>query len=188
MISPQSMFPPLPRQYSRGRRRGLPRLAGKMSPKATVASRAATPVGGLSDYPLAVTSVVKYGSILRRMRGTLLGRALQPLPALLAAALGSPGCHSNGQATGDVNGRTDGGPIAASTSVLEHHGGPSRAGVYTQARVARGAPRLDPAFHAGGGGLIFAPPPFLAPGGPDPGLARPPRHKGYSLPSPRAPT
>jgi hypothetical protein len=115
------------------------------------------------------------------MPGTLLGRALQPLPALLAAALGSPGCHSNGQATGDVNGRTDGGPIAASTSVLEHHGGPSRAGVYTQAGVAGGALRLDPAFHAGVDGLIYAQPLFLDQGGPDLVIAVTEQDKVYAL-------
>jgi outer membrane protein assembly factor BamB len=115
------------------------------------------------------------------VRETLLGRALQPLPALLAAALVSPGCHSNGQAAGDAIGRTDGGPIAASTSVLEHHGAPSRAGVYAQAGVAGGALRLDPAFHAVVEGFIYAQPLFLDQGGSDLVIAVTEQNKVYAL-------
>jgi len=89
---------------------------------------------------------------------------------LLIAALGSlaAGCNSNAAGpsdAGDVTGHTDGGTIAAATSVLEHHGGPSRAGVYPQAGVAGGALRLDPAFHASVNGFIYAQPLFLDQGG-----------------------
>src|ERR1700687_1710120 len=107
---------------------------------------------------------------------------------LLAAALGSlhAGCHSNGSGSGptdagDVHGHTDGGPIAAATSVLEHHGGPSRAGVYTQAGVAGGALRLDPAFRASVDGFIFAQPLFLDLGGSDVVIAVTAQNKVYAL-------
>jgi hypothetical protein len=80
-----------------------------------------------------------------------------------------------------VTGRTDGGPIAASTSVLEHHGSPSRAGVYAQAGVAGGALRLDPAFHASVDGLIYAQPLFLDQGGSDLVIAVTEQNRVYAL-------
>src|SRR5260370_33449183 len=80
------------------------------------------------------------------------------------------GCHSNtssaGNNSGDVTGHTDGGPVAGATSILELHGGPSRAGVYTQAGAAGGVPRLDPAFPAPADGVIPPPPPLRALGRP----------------------
>jgi outer membrane protein assembly factor BamB len=92
------------------------------------------------------------------------------------------GCHSNNSSAGDdVTGHTSGGPIAVATSVLERHGGPSRAGVYAQAGVAGGPLRLDPAFHASVDGFIYAQPLFLDLGGPDVVIAVTERNKVYAL-------
>jgi outer membrane protein assembly factor BamB len=94
-------------------------------------------------------------------------------------------CHSNTSgatnSSGDVTGHTDGGPIAGATSVLELHGGPSRAGVYTQAGVAGGVLRLNPAFHASVDGFIYAQPLFLDMGGSDVVIAATEKNKVYAL-------
>ncbi len=96
---------------------------------------------------------------------------------LRALASLAVGCHT---AT-DVTGRTDGGPIALATSVLEHHGGPSRAGVYPRAAVPGGALHLDPAFHATVDGFIYAQPLYLDQGGPDLVIAVTEQNKVYAL-------
>src|SRR5437016_5802085 len=80
--------------------------------------------------------------------------------SLLIAASLAAGCHSTPLAGGSVSGA-----IAVATSVLEHHGGPSRAGVYAKAGVPGGALHLDPAFHASVDGAIYAQPLFLDLGG-----------------------
>jgi outer membrane protein assembly factor BamB len=99
-------------------------------------------------------------------------------PLIVAMASLALGCRSK---QGDVAGRTSGGPIAVATSVLEHHGGPSRAGVYTQAGVAGGALRLDPAFRASVDGFVFAQPLFLDLGGSDVVIAVTAQNKVYAL-------
>jgi outer membrane protein assembly factor BamB len=104
----------------------------------------------------------------------------------IMAALGSlaVGCRSNAAGpsdAGDVTGHTDGGTIAAATSVLEHHGGPSRAGVYAQAGVAGGALRVDPAFHASVSGFIYGQPLFLDQGGFDLVIVVTAQNKVYAL-------
>ncbi len=91
-------------------------------------------------------------------------------PLMVAMASLALGCRSKG-----------GGPIAVATSVLEHHGGPSRAGVYAQAGVAGGALRLDPAFHASVDGFIYAQPLFLDQGGLDLVIAVTAQNKVYAL-------
>src|SRR5260370_40392590 len=98
-------------------------------------------------------------------------------PLIVAMASLALGCRSKG----DVAGRIGGGPILVATSVLEHHGGPSRAGVYSQAGVAGGALRLDPAFHASVDGFIFAQPLFLDLGGSDVVIAVTAQNKVYAL-------
>jgi hypothetical protein len=103
-------------------------------------------------------------------------------PSALAgvlAAVGSLalGCHSKNS----LGGGSYGGPIASATSVLELHGGPSRAGVYPLAGVAGGALRLDPAFHAGVDGFIYAQPLFLDLGGSDLVIAVSEKNKVYAL-------
>ncbi len=105
--------------------------------------------------------------------------------SLVAAAL-ILGCHSAANVSGstdggDVSGRIDGGAIVAATSVLEHHGGPSRAGTYAQAGVAGGALHLDPAFHAPVDGSIYAQPLFVDLGGPDVLIAATEQNKVYAL-------
>jgi hypothetical protein len=89
---------------------------------------------------------------------------------MVAMASLALGCRSKG-----------GGPIAVATSVLEHHGGPSRAGVYAQAGVAGGALHLDPAFHASVDGFIYAQPLFLDQGGLDLVIAVTAQNKVYAL-------
>src|SRR5260370_11819484 len=103
------------------------------------------------------------------------------IAAMVSLALG---CRSKG----DVAGRIGGGPIAVATSVLEHHGGPSRAGVYAQAGVTGGALHLDPAFHASVDGFMYAQPLFLDQGGLDLVIPVTAQNKVYALDAKSGPT
>jgi hypothetical protein len=92
---------------------------------------------------------------------------------LLAGALSAwgPACPASGRA--DARGGPPAGRAAAAAptvAVLEHHGGPRRAGVYVDPALTRAAAaglRLDPAFRASLDGAVYAQPLYVpgAPGG-----------------------
>lgn len=102
-------------------------------------------------------------------------RSLSPLlagAAAVALALAIPSCDCSGgppgedggeDAGGDGGGGGDAGPLGATTQVLEHHGGPSRSGLYvdpgmTRAAVGDGGFRRDPTFSGAVIGPIYAQP------------------------------
>ena len=78
-----------------------------------------------------------------------------------------------------MSGKIGGGPIAPQTSVLEHHGAPTRSGFYTSAGVAPGA--LHVAWKTAVDGKIYAQPLFLDVGGDGALIAVTERNQVYAL-------
>jgi hypothetical protein len=105
--------------------------------------------------------------------------------AALALAAAGPSCvcggggdndaGQDGGGGGDGGGGNDGGPLGATTQVLEYHGGPSRSGLYvdpgmTRAAVMDGGVHRDPAFTGTFTGAVYAQPLYFENSGGRPDL------------------